>query len=136
MARYVVNTKGSVRELIVEEVIVREDTEDYSPDLDVSRVNENYVSIAKAIVPLDVTYPRYVRRLLLEGKLTGIKVRIKGGVKWLIDRDSITAYIESKKRSTGLRNYILRISTENEVAVRKALLELDIEYELELAYKG
>lgn len=102
--------------------------------LTVAELNSKYVDIPGSTSSLKVAYPKYARRLILSDKLKAIKVAIRGGSKWFIDKASILSYVENTGRSRELRNYVLRIPMEAEDRVRKAIEALDVKYELEIAY--
>lgn len=103
-------------------------------EIDEQELAKSYVDLKSATQELNFKFDMYTRRLLLEGKLIGVKIQRKGFSKWYVERASIEAYA-SKARS-GMRRYILRIDSENEEQVREALSKLKIEYQLELNYKG
>jgi hypothetical protein len=102
--------------------------------LTVTVLSSKYVDIPGSTSLLKVAYPKYARRLVLSDKLKAIKVAIRGGSKWFIDKESILKYVENTGRSRELRNYVLRIPMESEDTVRKAIEKLGIKYELEIAY--
>lgn len=95
----------------------------------------NYVGISRATELLGFKYSQYTRRLVLEGKLTAIKVKYDHYNKWMISLDSIDEYMANSRRTNQLRRYIFKIDQDQEDAVRTALNELGIQYELELSYK-
>lgn len=131
MAKVLVGKKGFVSVL---EVRKPKDSE-YNPrDITVAELSEAYTSIPGATSSLNFAYPQYVRRLLSEGRLTAIRVAIKGGSKWFIERAGIERYRDSTARSAMVRNYVLKIRKESEDAVRSALEGLGIEYSLTLSY--
>lgn len=131
MAKLDLGSKGFVK---VTDVATAGDKEYNPKDISVKVLSEKFVSIPESIGMLKIAYPKYARRLVLTGKLKAIKVAIRGGSKWFIDKGSIRTYIDTTSRSRELRNYILRIPLEREDDVRSALKKLGISYELELAY--
>jgi hypothetical protein len=101
-----------------------------------TELKDNYCSISKATKQLGFKYSQYTRRLLLQGKLAGIKVAEQHYQKWYINNDSIDRYMNNHRRTEQLRRFILRADLEQQAAIRSALDELGIEYELELAYQS
>ena len=114
------------------EVSTREGSETSFDEFDLS----DFVSINEATQLLNFKHAQYTRRLLLEGKLEGVKLAHKGYAKWYITLDSIEFYNAHTSRDTSMRRYILRIDASNENAVLVALGALNIEFKLELAYKS
>jgi hypothetical protein len=96
---------------------------------------QNYVGISRATQLLEFKYSQYTRRLVLEGKLEAVKVKYGHYNKWMISLDAIDEYMSAHRRTNQLRRYIFKIDQDNEEAVREALDELGIEFELELSYK-
>jgi hypothetical protein len=97
---------------------------------------ESYTGIKGAQKELGLGYSQYVRRLLLQGKLEGIKVAHSHYNKWYVYRPSIEAYTENHRRTEQARRFILRAELEDREAIEAALEAAGIEYTLELAYKG
>lgn len=107
---------------------------DGKPDLSIENVLKGYVTLKEAKESLGVAWVQYVRRILKEGALEGIRVSVAGGTRWLVTRESIERYRATRKERSSKRNYILKIDSEEEEEVRKALEEAGIEYELSLSY--
>jgi hypothetical protein len=97
---------------------------------------KDYVGIKGAKAELGVGYTQYVRRLLLEGKLEGVKLDHGHYRKWHIYRPSIDRYMEEHRRTEQARRFILRAELEDREKIEAALDEAGIDYSLELAYKG
>ncbi len=95
---------------------------------------KDFVSINDARDVLGVGYVVYVRRLLLEGKLEGVKVQYKGYAKWHISRASIAWYRKNVLRTMSGRRWIMKFELTDEAAVRAALDSLGIDYELKLNF--
>jgi len=106
------------------------------PRLTISDVEDRFVTLKVAKKLLKVAHLVYVRRLWKEGKLEGIRVKVSGGSRVLLTRESIESYTRRVVRSRELRNYILRIRMEEEDQVRSLLKEAGIRYNLELAYES
>ena len=96
----------------------------------------NYVGIKAAQKRMGLGYSQYVRRLLLQGKLEGIKADMGHYRKWFISLKSIEQYMDNSRRTEQARRFILRAELEDREAIEKALKAAGIEFELELAYKG
>lgn len=105
-------------------------------NLSLDDVRENWFSINSATKELGFKYSQYTRRLLLEGKLEGVKVKESHYNKWYIDPRSIETYMESNRRTNDQRRYLFYIDQDEEDLVRETLNELGIDYKLELSYKG
>lgn len=95
-----------------------------------------YKGIKATREEMGLGYDVYVRRLLLEGKLEGIKVDHGHYNKWHIYIPSVERYMEEHRRTEQARRFILRAELEDRAKIEKALDEAGIQYELELAYKG
>lgn len=104
------------------------------PKLTAQEVAEWFVTLQDAKEVLSIAHLAYVRRLVKDNKLEGIKVAVPGGSRWLVTKESIEGYSTRTIRSRELRNYILRIPSDQEAAVRKLLMQNGIKYNLELAY--
>ncbi len=98
-------------------------------------LKEHFITLKAALPLLDLAWPQYVRRLMDQGKLSGIKVPVGNTTRVLVDRRSAERRAEQQKRRKNYRNFILRISLEDEAGVRAALKEAGIDYELEIASK-
>lgn len=107
---------------------------DKVPSLTVKEVLEEFLNLKTAHGRLGMAHLVYTRRLLRDGKLEGIKVRVKGGERWLVTKASIEGYSKRKAVNLEYRNYILRLRPEQEAQVRKFLEQLDSECTLEFAY--
>ena len=110
------------------------DKEDSLPNLTMEDVAEGYLTLKGAKVALDIAYTVYVRRLVKEGTLEGIKIAVNNSTRWLVTRESIEAYKVRRVRRGKKRNYTLRIDPSKEIALRKLLKDSGIEYTLELSY--
>ncbi len=97
-------------------------------------LKSDFVSINDAKDVLGVGYVVYVRRLLLEGRLEGVKIQYKGYAKWWISRASIAWYREHVLRTRSGRRWIMKFEMSDETKVRAALDALGIDYELKLNY--
>lgn len=97
-------------------------------------LEKDYVGINEAVGLLGVGYAVYVRRLVLEGRLEGIKVMYKGYTKWHISRASIEWYRKNVLRTMTGRRWIMKFELPDEAKVRAALDALGIEYELKLNF--
>lgn len=133
MAKVLVNSKGYV---VIRESKGYDDKEDIPTEVSVKVLSEGYSDIPLATRTIGIAYPQYTRRLLLEGKLFGIKVDTKGGSKWFIDNGSIEAYKYATSGEGKVRNYTLKIAKVDEDKVRKLLDKAGVEYSLEIAYKS
>lgn len=107
---------------------------DAGPIYTVAEVVERFVTLKEAKVLLGLAYGQYVRRLLKDGKIEGIKVKVSGGTRWLVTRESIRRYEAERRVYTTYRNYVLKIDPKDEAAVRKFIEGLDPEYSLALQY--
>jgi len=112
--------------------------EDLSKTHEVSQetLSNEFSSISKSTKKLGFKYSQYTRRLLLQGKLGGIKVKEQHYEKWYISNESIENYMNEHRRTQQLRRFVLKMDLENRDKVEQVLDELGIEYELELSYKG
>lgn len=99
-------------------------------------LKKNYKGIAGGKKYLGLAYPQYVRRLLLQGKLEGIKVDHDHYNKWWIYIPSLDRYLENSRRTEQKRRFILRAELEDREVIERALEEAGIDFSLELAYKG
>ena len=99
-------------------------------------LTKNYKGIKESQKYLELGYSQYVRRLLLQGKLEGIKVDMGHYRKWFIFQGSLDQYLENSRRTEQARRFILRAELEDREAIEEALEAAGIEYSLELAYKG
>lgn len=101
-------------------------------------IDAAFYSLEEAQEVLGLARTNYVRQLVLQGRLEGVKVALKGYNKWFLDKESVYKYDETKGRRLAVRRYILRIDPELEEQVREALDEIAGEdgYELEFAYQG
>jgi hypothetical protein len=79
--------------------------------------------------------PQYVRKLVLDDKIEAIKIGRKGYEKWYINPNSAEEYRQSSNTRGGKRRFIFKTDLENEDAVRQALDEAGIDYDLELQYQ-
>lgn len=104
--------------------------------LTVADIRSKFVSIKGAHLTLGYGYEEYTRALLLQGKIEGVKIQLKGYRKWFISKESIGYYLEHSARKGKPSRYILRIDKSTEGQVREALDSLNISYELEIAYRG
>lgn len=127
--------KKDKRTIYVERTITRMESDTDFTTLTFDEVVGGFVKIKDATPLLSMKNPDYVRRLLSQGKLEGILVRARGHVVWLISRNSIQYYTEHKAKRFAHRRYTLKIDQIDEDRVRAALDQLDIFYELTLAYK-
>lgn len=110
--------------------------EGYDPEnVTITELKKGYLSIVAATPRLGVAYNQYVRRLVLEDKLKGIKVACRGTTKWFVDIEGIGEYLSNKGGHGGLRRYDLRLNREDEMALRAFLVKDGITFKLELAYK-
>lgn len=101
-----------------------------------AELDSDFVSIPDARQLLGTAYTTYVRKLLLEARIEGVKIQYKGYTKWYISKVSCSHYVRHIGRKRKPRRYTLRIHTTDEPAVRECLDNLGIDYSLELAYKG
>lgn len=140
------NEKAYIPTEAIEEVVLVEKStsflakslgkDDSLPRLTTQDVQTRFVTLEDAKGRLGMAHLAYVRRLVKENKLEGIKVKIPGGSRWLVTKESITSYKKRVVRSRELRNFILRIPSEQEEVVRKALDQAGVTYNLELAFEA
>ena len=112
----------------------RANQNDGLPKLTAQEVADWFVTLEEAKGRLGVAHLAYARRLVKDNKLEGIKVAVPGGSRWLVTLESIGRYDTRRVRNRELRNYILRIPSEQEAKVRKLLEQNDVPYTLEIAY--
>ena len=133
MAKVWVDSKGFVKVLDSKGY---DSKEDIPSEVTVKVLSESFTDIPGGTRAIGIAYPQYTRRLLLEGRISGIKVATKGGSKWFLDLGSIEAYKYDTRGGGKVRNYTLKIAKDSEAKVRKALDKLGIEYDLTIAFKG
>lgn len=107
---------------------------DKKPTLTIAEVEGRFLSLKAGHKRLGMAHLVYTRRLLREGKLEGIKVKVKGVERWLVTKAAIEGYSKRKAVNLEYRNYILRLRPEQEAQVRKFLEQLDPGSSLEFAY--
>lgn len=100
------------------------------------QLTTNFVSISDAKHLLEVRHATYVRKLLLEGQIEGVKIKERHLQKWYVTRLSCSHYVRCVGRKRQPRRYILHIQERDEDSVRSALDNLGIEYNLNFAYNG
>lgn len=105
------------------------------PLLTAQEVEEWFLTLEEAKKELSIAHLAYVRRLVKDNKLEGIKVAVPGGSRWLVTRESTDRYDTKRIRSRELRNYILRIPMEKEDTLRSLLKKAGIPFTLEVAYE-
>jgi hypothetical protein len=132
MAKVLVSKEGYVS---IRESKGYDDKDDIPSNVNVKVLSKGYSDIPRATRTIGIAYPQYTRRLLLEGKLFGIKVATKGGSKWFIDNGSIEAYKYATSGAGKVRNYTLKIAKADEKAVRKLLTDSGLGYSLTIAFK-
>lgn len=95
---------------------------DYKPEkLTVKDIRDRYIDLEGAIPLLRIRYKQYARRIVVSGRINSVKLAIKGSVKWFVEKASITKYVETRSRNTGVRSYKLYIPEKYEAEVRKAI---------------
>lgn len=126
---------------VIVEVIVA-DTPHYTLDLEPMmdevtateiELEVNFHSLSIVATELGLSGKEYVRKLLLEGKFSGVKVQHKGFTKWYIWRPSIDLYREYYSRSEQPKRYYLTMRPDDYLQARIALSEAGIEYKLKRA---
>jgi hypothetical protein len=116
------------------------DKKDIPESLTVKEVRSKYTDLTGAIPLLKVKYRQYVRRLVVEDRISAVKIGIKGSVKWYLLKTSIARYVRERSRTVGIRSYKLRIPEEYEGGLRTAIAayakEKGFKFTFEKAYKG
>lgn len=112
------------------------DPKDKLPRITIEEVEDWFFTLKDAKEALGVAHLVYARRLVTEGKIEGIKVKVPGGERWLVTKESVERYSLKVIRSGEDRNYTLRINPNVEAKVRSLLKANGIEYELSLSYEG
>lgn len=107
----------------------------YSKVFTVKDVISKFTDIRGCQKILGLAYSQYARKLLIAGRLEGIKLPLRGYNKWFITLESVQYYRTHTLRSLKLTRYDLRIFPDDESKIVKALDALDIPYSLEKAYK-
>lgn len=94
------------------------------------------LDIVAATKYMGFAYSIYTRRLYLEGKVEGVRIRNGKREKVYLLVSSLDAYKAKARVRTSARRFLLHTDLENEAAVRTALKAAGIEFKLELAYKA
>lgn len=99
-------------------------------------LDDEFCSLTIATEQLNMSQTSYVRKILLEGKLSGVKLQMKGFQKWFVHRDSIEYYNDHFSRHAKRQRYTLKIHPDDVTFVRDALITAGIRFELAKAYNG
>jgi hypothetical protein len=129
-------TAPKTKKIFIVEVSLSVHSTETFDNITIDDVKERFLSIIEGTKRIGMKHPQYVRRLLVEGKLEGIKIVERGRYKWYITKTSIDRYKKAHNKINQKRRYILRIKADDEEKVRHNLNLLAIDYELELAYKS
>jgi hypothetical protein len=104
------------------------------PSYTIEEVQRRFVSIKNALTLLGVKYEQYVRRLLTNSDIEGMKLKVGKTTRWLVSRESIEGRRARVREKVEGRNYILRFPTELEGKLREFLDTLDADWTLEFQY--
>lgn len=121
------------------EVILRESDsvlEGMAPsDITIRFLVEECVPIKRAKEMLGVSQAMYVRQILWNGRLEGVKVDMGSYQKWFITLESIAYYKEHSLRAAKPKKYILYVYPDDQDKLIDALRQAGIFFDLQPNYQ-
>jgi len=95
--------------------------------------DEFWCTLRDAPQVMGVGYEQYVRALLSQGKIEGIRVQWKHYTKWFL---FVPSLLNRPRRRTDRRKFLLYINPDHESEIRKALQASGLQFELTVAYQS